>query len=124
MRSVMPAVFIRFPARMKNGTARSGKLSTPFTMRCATTISGTCPETITKAAEEEASATPTGTPIRICAKRATRRRTISMRAYSTRGEGSTPASGSMSRLVPRRRCRRVASAWWSVISARQAVTNQ
>jgi len=44
MRLVMPAEFIRLPARMKNGMARSGKLSIPLTMRCSTTKSGTLPE--------------------------------------------------------------------------------
>ena len=43
IRSVMPEVFIRLPARMKNGTASSGKLSTPLMTRCATTIAGTLP---------------------------------------------------------------------------------
>ena len=43
IRSVMPAVFIRLPARMKNGTASKGKLSTPLIMRCATTIGGVAP---------------------------------------------------------------------------------
>jgi len=37
MRLVMPAEFIRLPAMMKNGTASSGKLSMPLTMRCITT---------------------------------------------------------------------------------------
>ena len=32
---------------MKNGTARSGKLSIPFTMRWITTKSGTVPDSIT-----------------------------------------------------------------------------
>ena len=35
-----PAEFIRFPARMKNGTANSGKLSTPAIIRCAMMTSG------------------------------------------------------------------------------------
>ena len=34
MRVVMPAVFIKWPARMKNGTAISGKELMPFTMLC------------------------------------------------------------------------------------------
>ena len=44
MRPVMPATFIRLPARMKNGTASSGNDSMPAIMRCATTTSGTLPE--------------------------------------------------------------------------------
>jgi hypothetical protein len=43
MRPVMPATFIRLPARMKNGTASSGKLSTPAIMRWARITSGTVP---------------------------------------------------------------------------------
>ena len=47
MRLVMPAEFIRLPAQMKNGTASSGKESTPPYMRWMTTKSGTLPDTIT-----------------------------------------------------------------------------
>ncbi len=47
MRWVIPAEFMRLPARMKNGTARSGKESSPPTMRWITTKSGMLPETIT-----------------------------------------------------------------------------
>jgi hypothetical protein len=47
MRCVMPAEFIRFPARMKNGTASNGNESRPPTIRWITTKSGTLPETIT-----------------------------------------------------------------------------
>ena len=43
MRFVMPALFIRLPARMKNGTASSGKLSMPATMRWMTTNDGVSP---------------------------------------------------------------------------------
>jgi hypothetical protein len=35
MRRLMPPLFISSPARMKNGTASSGKLSTPATRFCA-----------------------------------------------------------------------------------------
>ena len=38
---VSPAAFMRFPARMKNGIASRGKLSTPLTMRWITAKSGT-----------------------------------------------------------------------------------
>ena len=47
MRLVMPAEFIRLPARMKKGTASSGKESTPPYMRWITTKSGMLPESIT-----------------------------------------------------------------------------
>ncbi len=43
MRFVMPALFIRLPARMKKGTASSGKLSMPPIMRWTTTKGGTSP---------------------------------------------------------------------------------
>ncbi|MGY4326684.1 hypothetical protein ACVWWG_001101 [Bradyrhizobium sp. LB7.2] len=36
---------MRLPARMKNGTASSGKLSTPAIMRCASVTSGVTPLT-------------------------------------------------------------------------------
>jgi hypothetical protein len=39
----MPALFIRLPAKMKNGTASSGKLSMPLIIRCTTTIDGVLP---------------------------------------------------------------------------------
>ena len=45
MRFVMPALFIRLPARMKKGTASKGKLSMPLTMRCTTTKGGRLPLT-------------------------------------------------------------------------------
>jgi hypothetical protein len=47
MRWVMPAEFIRLPARMKNGTASRGNESSPPTMRWITTKSGMLPDTIT-----------------------------------------------------------------------------
>jgi hypothetical protein len=40
MRLVIPAEFIRLPARMKNGTASSGNESMPPAMRCRITKSG------------------------------------------------------------------------------------
>ncbi len=39
-RSVMPVAFIRLPARMKNGTASSGKDWVAPYMRCMATVSG------------------------------------------------------------------------------------
>src|SRR6056297_326788 len=61
IRSVMPALFIRLPARMKNGTASKGKLSTPLMTLCATIRGGTSPIRM-KSAEPPASAMATGTP--------------------------------------------------------------
>ena len=43
MRPVTPAMFMRLPAKMKKGTASSGKLSTPAIMRCAVMMSGATP---------------------------------------------------------------------------------
>ena len=63
IRLVIPAEFIRFPARMKKGMASSGKLSTPLTIRWMTTKSGTEPDISTQTIELPASAIPTGTPI-------------------------------------------------------------
>jgi hypothetical protein len=62
MRSVIPAVFIKLPAKMKNGTASKGKLSTPLIMRCATTMGGGEPLEMMKIAEDPASAMATGMP--------------------------------------------------------------
>ncbi len=47
MRFVIPAEFIRFPARIKKGTASKGNESMPPYMRWMTTKSGTVPEIIT-----------------------------------------------------------------------------
>ena len=45
-RSVIPPAFIRLPAKMKKGTARSGKLSDiDFVIRCGITARG-IPSTI------------------------------------------------------------------------------
>src|SRR6185503_665745 len=63
MRLVMPAWFIKLPARMKNGTASSGKLSMPPIMRCTTTNGGRLPLTRMYASEAPAIARATGTPI-------------------------------------------------------------
>ncbi len=101
IRSVMPAVFIRLPARMKNGTASSGNESTPLTIRCATTASGTEPVTMMKIAEEPASAIATGIPREIIPNSRTKRTTTIFGSYSTPRIGSSAyASGSISRLVP------------------------
>ena len=47
MRVVIPPTFIRLPARMKKGTASSGKLSMPPIMRWMTTKGGVLPLAIT-----------------------------------------------------------------------------
>src|SRR5829696_4041894 len=62
MRFVIPAEFIRLPARMKNGTASSGKLSMPPAMRCRMTKSGMPAMKCVYRSEEPASAMNTGTP--------------------------------------------------------------
>jgi len=63
MRPVMPAMFIRLPARMKNGTASSGNDSTPAIMRWAMTTSGTLPEIRMNSRDAPAIETATGSPM-------------------------------------------------------------
>src|SRR6266700_2101754 len=62
MRPVTPAMFIRLPARMKNGTASSGKLSTPESMRCASVTSGVMPVTRIYNSDDVAIDSATGRP--------------------------------------------------------------
>src|SRR6266699_1654550 len=62
MRPVTPAMFMRLPARMKKGTASSGKLSTPAIMRCASVTSGVMPVTRMYNSDEAAIASATGKP--------------------------------------------------------------
>src|SRR5450631_4235622 len=62
MRPVTPAMFIKLPARMKNGTASSGKLSTPAIMRCASVTSGVMPVTRMYNSDDVAIASATGRP--------------------------------------------------------------
>src|SRR6266567_2078611 len=62
MRPVTPAMFIRLPARMKNGTASSGKLSTPEIMRCASVTSGVMPVTRIYSSDDAAIESATGRP--------------------------------------------------------------
>ena len=59
----MPPVFISAPARMKNGTASSGKESTPVTKRWAITSSGISSSIVTAIAPVRPIATATGAPI-------------------------------------------------------------
>src|SRR5687768_12465835 len=65
MRPVTPAMFMRLPARMKNGTASSGKLSTPAIMRCASVTSGVMPVTRMYSSDDVAIASATGRPTTI-----------------------------------------------------------
>src|SRR6267142_2836139 len=68
MRPVTPAIFMRLPARMKNGTASSGKLSTPAIMRCASVTSGVMPVTRIYTSDDTAMASATGRPTSISSK--------------------------------------------------------
>src|SRR6478735_9259521 len=68
MRPVTPAMFIRLPARMKNGTASSGKLSTPAIIRCASVTSGVMPVTRMYTSDDTAMASATGRPSSISSK--------------------------------------------------------
>src|SRR3954451_22038075 len=62
MRPVTPAIFMRLPARMKKGTASSGKLSTPAIMRCASVTSGVMPVTRIYNSDDVAIDSATGRP--------------------------------------------------------------
>src|SRR5712672_2866792 len=55
-------MFMRLPARMKNGTASSGKLSTPAIMRWASVTSGVMPVTRMYTSDDTAMASATGRP--------------------------------------------------------------
>src|SRR5438445_4273764 len=68
MRPVTPAMFMRLPARMKNGTASSGKLSTPAIMRCASVTSGVMPVTRMYTSDDTAMASATGRPSSISSR--------------------------------------------------------
>src|SRR3954466_10581721 len=70
MRPVTPAMFIRLPARMKNGTASSGKLSTPAIMRCASVTSGVMPVTRIYSSDDTAIDSATGRPTSISTRNA------------------------------------------------------
>src|SRR4029078_9450160 len=61
-------MFMRLPARMKNGTASSGKLTTPAIMRCASVTSAVMPVTRIYTSDDTAMASATGTPISISSK--------------------------------------------------------
>src|SRR5512134_2855050 len=68
MRLVIPAEFIRLPARMKNGTASSGKLSTPPTIRWITVSGGMLPDIQMYASAASAIAIAIGKPVAIAAR--------------------------------------------------------
>src|SRR3954453_22157447 len=78
MRPVTPAMFMRLPARMKNGTARSGKLSTPAIMRCASVTSGVMPVTRIYSSDEVAMASATGSPSSIRIRKAPSKSNIAL----------------------------------------------
>src|SRR5450631_2292252 len=78
MRPVTPAMFMRLPARMKNGTARSGKLSTPAIMRCARVTSGVMPVMRIYNSDEVAIASATGSPSSIRMRNAPSRSSIAL----------------------------------------------
>src|SRR4029453_17114498 len=63
-------MFIRLPARMKKGTASSGKLSTPAIMRCASVTSGVMPVTRIYSSDDVAIASATGRPSSINTRKA------------------------------------------------------
>src|SRR5690606_16791744 len=81
-----PAVFIRCPARMKNGTAISGKLLMPLTMLCSTVMDG-MPFSMMKTRDDMPRATATGTPINSITNSRTKSRTSSIASSLGRGVG-------------------------------------
>src|ERR1700682_5887675 len=70
IRPVTPAMFMRLPARMKNGTASNGKLSTPAIIRCASVTSGVIPVTRMYSSDDVAIASATGRPSSIRTRKA------------------------------------------------------
>src|SRR6478735_5048143 len=85
MRLVMPALFIRLPAMMKNGTASSGKLSMPLIIRCTTTNGGMSPVSRMYTSADAAMAMATGTPVDIIARNETSRAGVIGRVLPRRG---------------------------------------
>ena len=62
-RCVIPTAFINSPARKKNGIASRGKLSTPATIWCGMTVSGSpWPKSTRKTAVESPMEKTTGMP--------------------------------------------------------------
>ncbi len=61
-RWVIPVTFIRLPARIKNGTARSGKLCVAVTIFWITTVGGIAPVITKTGMEARPSAKATGIP--------------------------------------------------------------
>src|SRR6476646_10441343 len=71
-------MFMRLPARMKNGTASSGKLSTPAIMRCARVTSGVMPVMRMYSSDEVAMASATGSPSSIRIRKAPSKSNIAL----------------------------------------------
>src|SRR5882757_2837060 len=88
MRPVTPAMFMRLPARMKNGTASSGKLSTPAIMRCASVTSGVMPVTRMYTSDDVAIASATGRPRSISSRNPPRSSSIASAFRSVEGAGA------------------------------------
>src|SRR3954471_13419727 len=88
MRPVTPAMFIRLPARMKNGTASSGKLSTPAIMRCASVTSGVMPVTRMYSSDDVAIDSATGRPSSIRSRNPPSRSSIALPFRSVEGAGA------------------------------------
>src|SRR4051812_12656512 len=88
MRPVTPAMFIRLPARMKNGTASSGKLSTPAIMRCASVTSGVMPVTRIYSSDEVAIDSATGRPSSIKSRNAPSSSSIALPFRSVEDAGA------------------------------------
>src|SRR3954465_15036704 len=87
MRPVTPAMFIRLPARMKNGTASSGKLSTPAIMRCARVTSGVMPVTRMYSSDDVAIDSATGRPSSISSRNPPSSSSIALPFRSVEGAG-------------------------------------
>src|SRR3954452_8833747 len=88
MRPVTPAMFIRLPARMKNGTASSGKLSTPAIMRCASVTSGVMPVTRMYSSDDVAIDSATGRPSSIRSRNPPSSSSIALPFRSVEGAGA------------------------------------
>src|SRR5437868_3039139 len=88
MRPVTPAMFMRLPAKMKNGTASSGKLSTPAIMRCASVTSGVMPVTRMYSSDDVAIASATGRPSSIRSRNPPRSSSIALAFRSVERAGA------------------------------------
>src|SRR5882757_5993594 len=88
MRPVTPAMFMRLPARMKNGTASKGKLSTPAIMRCAKVTSGVMPVTRIYNNDDAAIDNATGRPSSIRIRNPPRSSSIALPFRSVKCAGA------------------------------------